>query len=205
MELCGNCFPQSRPGILWCYIVWWSGLSSELVTVRLVVQAPRGDITIVALNKALNPRLLREDCTSALDKSSCRITTTDCYCRFVRTGPLLRTTFTAPPPSPSLLVLYYKQAAFHKMLINGLELHGLLVDYCDVFISCLGSHSDGTHSLQRIYWWASDVMIHFSKSDEEIGWGWGHYQQILKFWWTIPLMCTHVLTQKQTIYNKQKK
>ncbi len=26
------------------------------------------------------------------------------------------------------------------------------VDYCDVFISCLDSHSDGTHSLQRIYW-----------------------------------------------------
>ncbi len=182
MELCGNCFPQSRPGILWCYIVWWSGLSSELVTVRLVVQAPREDITIVALNKALNPRLLREDCTSALDKSSCRITTTDCYCRFVRTGPLLQTPPSpplpspspspslslslslSPSPSPSLLVLYYKRAAFHKMLINGLELHGLLVDYCDVFISCLGSHSDGTHSLQRIYWWASDVMIHFSKS-----------------------------------------
>ncbi len=28
------------------------------------------------------------------------------------------------------------------------------VDYCDVFISCLGSHSDGTHSLQNIHWWA---------------------------------------------------
>ncbi len=27
---------------------------------------------------------------------------------------------------------------------------GLLVDYCDVFISCLDSHSDGTHSLQMI-------------------------------------------------------
>ncbi len=23
------------------------------------------------------------------------------------------------------------------------------VDYCDVFISCLDSHSDGTHSLQK--------------------------------------------------------
>ncbi len=31
------------------------------------------------------------------------------------------------------------------------------------FISCLDSHSDGTHSLQRIHWWASDVMLHFSK------------------------------------------
>ncbi len=38
------------------------------------------------------------------------------------------------------------------------------VDYCDVFISCLVSHSDGTHSLQRIHWWESDVMLHFSKS-----------------------------------------
>ncbi len=26
----------------------------------------------------------------------------------------------------------------------------MLADYCDVFISCLVSHSDGTHSLQRI-------------------------------------------------------
>ncbi len=35
-----------------------------------------------------------------------------------------------------------------KTLIDGLELHGSLVDYCDVFISCSNSHSDGTHSLQ---------------------------------------------------------
>ncbi len=41
------------------------------------------------------------------------------------------------------------------------------VDYCDVFISCLDSHSDGTHSLQRIHWWASDVMLNFSNSNEE--------------------------------------
>ncbi len=38
---------------------------------------------------------------------------------------------------------------------------------CDVFISCLDSHSDGNHSLQRIHWWASDGMLHFSKSDEK--------------------------------------
>ncbi len=38
------------------------------------------------------------------------------------------------------------------------------MDYCDVFISCLDSHSDGTHSLQRIHWLVSDVMLHFSKS-----------------------------------------
>ncbi len=36
---------------------------------------------------------------------------------------------------------------------------GLLVNYCDVFISCLACHSDGTHSLQWIHWWGSDVMI----------------------------------------------
>ncbi len=35
------------------------------------------------------------------------------------------------------------------------------------FISCLDSYSDGTHSLQRIHWWASDVMLHFFQSDEE--------------------------------------
>uniref|UniRef100_A0A8C1BGS5 Leptin receptor overlapping transcript-like 1 n=1 Tax=Cyprinus carpio carpio TaxID=630221 RepID=A0A8C1BGS5_CYPCA len=37
------------------------------------------------------------------------------------------------------------------MLTDGLECCGLLVDYCDVFISCLDSHSDGTHSLQSIH------------------------------------------------------
>ncbi len=35
------------------------------------------------------------------------------------------------------------------------------MDCCDVFIS---SHSDGTHSLQRNHWSASDVMLNFSKS-----------------------------------------
>ncbi len=49
-----------------------------------------------------------------------------------------------------------------KRLIGGLELCGFLVDYCYIFISCLGSHSDGTHSLQRIQWWASNVMLNFS-------------------------------------------
>ncbi len=41
-----------------------------------------------------------------------------------------------------------------------------LVDYWDVFISCLDSHSDGTHSLQRIRWWAcaKNVMQNLSKS-----------------------------------------
>ncbi len=34
----------------------------------------------------------------------------------------------------------------------------------DVFISCLDYHSGGTHSLQSIHWWASDLMLHFSKS-----------------------------------------
>ncbi len=37
------------------------------------------------------------------------------------------------------------------------------MDYCDVFISCLDSHSDGTHSLQWTHWWASDVILHFSE------------------------------------------
>ncbi len=62
------------------------------------------------------------------------------------------------------LFLTSKQLFTDKMLTDGLDWFGLLVDYCDVFISCLDSHSDGTHSLQRIHWWASDVMMNFSKS-----------------------------------------
>ncbi len=45
--------------------------------------------------------------------------------------------------------------SLHKMLIGGLESWRLLVDHCDVFFS---SYSDGTHSLQRIHWRASDLM-----------------------------------------------
>ncbi len=41
------------------------------------------------------------------------------------------------------------------------------VDYCDVFISCLDSYSDGTHSLQSIHSWASEEKLHFYKSDED--------------------------------------
>ncbi len=38
-----------------------------------------------------------------------------------------------------------------------------VVEYCNVFISCLDSHSDGTHSLQSIHWRASDIMLNFSR------------------------------------------
>ncbi len=38
---------------------------------------------------------------------------------------------------------------------------------CDVFISCLDSHSDGTHSLQSIHCWDTDAETHFYKPDEE--------------------------------------
>ncbi len=51
----------------------------------------------------------------------------------------------------------YKHAAFH------FTRHKLMdwscVDYCNVLYSCLDSHSDGTHSLQRIHWSASDEKL----------------------------------------------
>ncbi len=72
--------------------------------------------------------------------------------------------------------------SINKMLTDGLEWCGLLVDYCDVFISCLDSHSDGTHSLQRMHWWASDGILHFFKSVSmnkqtylHLGWPEGEY------------------------------
>ncbi|XP_050982193.1 transmembrane protein 254 isoform X3 [Labeo rohita] len=34
--------------------------------------------------------------------------------------------------------------------------------------SCLDSHSDGTHSLQRIHWRDSDGMTHFYKSETHL-------------------------------------
>ncbi len=88
-----------------------------------------------------------------------------------------------------------------NMLIDGLEWYGLLVDYCDAFIRCLDSHSDGTHSLQSedpsvSKWYAKFLQI---CSDEEsnsyirwMAWGWVHSQQIFYFGWTIPLIWLHL-------------
>ncbi len=55
----------------------------------------------------------------------------------------------------------------HKMLIDGLEWCGLLWFYYFYLLLTVLIHSDGTHSLQWIHWWASDRMLHFSKFDEE--------------------------------------
>ncbi len=59
--------------------------------------------------------------------------------------------------------------SLHKMLTDRLESCGILVDYCDVFISWLDSHSDGTHSLLRIHWWVRWWNANFLKicSSEE--------------------------------------
>ncbi len=60
---------------------------------------------------------------------------------------------------------YYKHAVF--LFSRHYLMNWSGVDYCDVFISCLDSHSDGTHSLQGTHRWDTDVKLHFSKSDEE--------------------------------------
>ncbi len=57
---------------------------------------------------------------------------------------------------------YFSQKQWFE--VKNLLMMGFLVYYWDVFISHLDSHSDGTHSLQRIHWCASDAMLNFSKS-----------------------------------------
>ncbi len=37
-----------------------------------------------------------------------------------------------------------------------------------IFTSCLDSHSDGTHSLQKIHWWASDTILNFFKKNNKL-------------------------------------
>ncbi len=85
----------------------------------------------------------------------------------------------------------YKHAVWlHTMLIGGLDGCGLLVDCCGVFIICLDSHSDGTHSLQRIHWWTSDAKYLFWWRNKLIyileGWVSTYYANV-HFVWTIPL------------------
>ncbi len=64
-----------------------------------------------------------------------------------------------------------------------MKLCGLIVNYCDVFISYMNSHY-GTHSLQRIHWWSTSWMV----------WWWVNVQQIFFlsfffFGWTTPFTC----------------
>ncbi len=68
--------------------------------------------------------------------------------------------------------------SLHKSLIDGLDRCGLLEVYYDVFIS-LDSHSDGTHSLKRIHWWAcyiSPNLFHKETNSSWMNWGWEHFQ-----------------------------
>ncbi len=55
--------------------------------------------------------------------------------------------------------VYYKQVSQY---IN--RWTGVLWIIVMFFINSLDSHSDGTHSLQMIHWWANDVKMNFSKS-----------------------------------------
>ncbi len=64
-------------------------------------------------------------------------------------------------------VSYKHSVSLHKTLIDGLmESCGLFVDYCDVFIGCLDSRSDGTHSLQRIQeiWSMMGLLVNIETS-----------------------------------------
>ncbi len=47
--------------------------------------------------------------------------------------------------------------------MDPLKYFSLHVNYRNVFTRCLDSHYDGTQSLKRIHWWASDAVQHFSK------------------------------------------
>ncbi len=60
------------------------------------------------------------------------------------------------------------------------------------FYHCLDSHSDGTHSLQRIHWGVNDVMLHSSKSvpmkkQTHLHFRWPGGEYIFFSGWIIPL------------------
>ncbi len=94
----------------------------------------------------------------------------------------------------------FRKFAYHLLTFILSKSCRLLEDYCDVFIGCLDFHSDGTHSLLRIHWWASHVMLNFSKcisikkqTQLHIRWlkgkseaKWVNLEQIFPFGWTNP-------------------
>ncbi len=60
--------------------------------------------------------------------------------------------------------------SLHKTLTDGV----VWIMWC--FISCLDSHSDGTHSLQSIHWLASDLM----KKQTRLHLGWFEGEEIFR-------------------------
>ncbi len=84
-----------------------------------------------------------------------------------------------------------------------------------IIISCLDSHSDGTHSLQSIKQQASDAMLHFSKSVHmkkqthlHLGWTEGEYIGKFKlvheyeYDWGLPLWicrCLHIIHKEPSL------
>ncbi len=79
-----------------------------------------------------------------------------------------------------------------KMLTDGLEWCGSLVDYCDVFISCLDSHSDAP-----IHWRGSIdetlmecyISTNLMRKQTHLKWPEGEhiFKKILIFVWTVSL------------------
>ncbi len=94
-------------------------------------------------------------------------------------------------------LIFWPEATLHVngSLITNTRLHKILIDGLDScalkWISCLDSHSDGTHSLQMNT--ASDVMQHFSKSvllkkQTHLHLGWPEAEHIFSiFSFNIPL------------------
>ncbi len=84
----------------------------------------------------------------------------------------------------------------------------IIVDYCIVFISCSDSRSDGNHSLQRIHWWARDVMLNCTKSvlmkkqTHSTSWIAWEFQLIVIMWWIKSLRQAHY--QTAGLQHKQK-
>ncbi len=73
-----------------------------------------------------------------------------------------------------------------------------------VFNSCLDSCSDGTHSLQSIHYWASDVMLNFWKSvptkkQTHLGWTEVDFLFLTAVWTlvlTAPIHCRASITEQ---------
>ncbi len=93
--------------------------------------------------------------------------------------------------SPSLTSYEFKICVLvTNMLIEGQELCEVLMDYCAVLWAVWTLKLE---SLQKIHWWASDVMFNFSKTNLFTSWmAWGRVStssEFFYFWVTIPLTC----------------
>lgn len=78
-----------------------------------------------------------------------------------------------------------------------------LANYCDVFITCLNPHSDGTHSKNE---WCKAKFLQISSNEQSNTFtsltAWVNFQKMFIFGWTIPVIKIIILLSRFVLFTE---